>query len=729
MEFANFLRVLLRYKKTLLIIPLITMVAAFFLLRNMANTYRSTSRIATGIVERSDEFITKNVMMESKITQEFSNIIQMMLLKKVVNQVSYQLMIHDLLRKETPYRKQSSLVNNLTDDERKRAIATLTQKYNRQEELSLFDKDQNFYNKLLISQKYDYESLTKKLNVYRLQTSDYIYLDFESENPILSAYVLNMLSKESIAYYTNSVNQKKDATINFLDSSLKAKEVTLQGRMNAYKAFKIKHKILDVNNQANVLMGQIADYESKRQEAVKNISAYSSILNDIDAKLDPNDKKNLENSVTKSNMEILTTRNRLSTLNDEYIKNNFDPKYKVRIDSLTGVLTNHINDANDRTTYNTSSAKQDLVKERLNTEINLEIAKNSVSSLNSMVNNLNGQLSVLAPNQANMQEYETQIQNDTKEYLELQNRFNQTKLESSFPVKLRQVEAAMPEAPEPSKKIIMLGLAGVVSFMFTVVVLFIMYYVDNTVNDVQELADSTQQPVIGTLSLIRGATLEPDALWDKSNDTPVLKQFKSQLRSIRFEIDNDLGESKILAITSLDNSEGKTFLALNLAYAYKMINKKVLLIDGNFDHSNLREIVEPDLYLEDFLLSKQNTRAIYELEKKFVVMANKGEDVSLLELSNPVNIQAKLQALREQFDIILIEIPSLAQFNKAREWVSFSDKVVPVFAAGQNITSGKKKEIEYLSSIHQKLAGWVMNKVVSKKDTEEKLKAVKKTYA
>lgn len=729
MELANFLKVLLGYKKTLILIPMITVVVAFFLLRNLPKTYRSTSRIATGLVERQDEFINKNVLMETKISQEFSNIIQMMLLKKVVNQVSYQLMIHDLSKNEAPYRKQGSLVENLTDAERKHAIRVYTQKYNNMEELYLWDNDQNWLNKLMVSKNFDYESLTKKLNAYRLQTSDYIYLDFESENPMLSANVLNTLSKEFINYYTSIVNQKKEKTVSYLDSSLKVREASLTAKMNALRDFRIKHNILDVNNQANVLMGQIADYESKRQEAVKNMSAYSSVLKDIDAKLDPAETKSLENNITKSNQDIIATRNRLSSLNDEYVKNNFDARYKPRIDSLQAALTTHINEANDRTTYNTSTAKQDLVKERMNTEINLEMAKNSMASLNDMVKNLSGKLNVLAPSQASIQAYQAQIENESREYVDLQNKFNQTKLESSFPIRLRQVEVAMPETAEPSRKLIMMFLAGAVSFMFTVVVLFIMYYVDNTVNDVQELADSTQQPVLGTLNLMRGATLEPDALWEKSNDTPALKQFKSQLRSIRFEIDNDLGDAKIIAVTSLEPSEGKTFLTLNLAYAYKMINKKVMLIDGNFDNPSIREILQPDLYLEDFLLSKQNVHDLYEMDKKFVVMGNKGEDVSLLEISNHVTIQSKLQALREQFDIILIEIPSLAQFNKAREWVSFSDKVVPVFAAGQNITKGKKKEIEYLSSLHNRLAGWVMNKVVSEKGNQEKTKAAKKTYA
>nr|MDQ6901613.1 lipopolysaccharide biosynthesis protein [Bacteroidota bacterium] len=304
MEFDNFLKGLLRYKKTLILVPLITGIVTFFLVRNLPKTYKSTARIATGLVERTDEFINKNILMDSKISQEFSNIIQMMLLKKVVNQVSYQLIIHDLNPNVAPYRKQSSLVENLSNEQRKDATDVFTKKYNTMEELYLFDKDQSTLNKLLVSKKYDYESLTDKMNIYRLQTSDYIYLDFESENPMLSAFVLNTLSKEFIGYYTSIINQRKEKTVVYLDSLLKVKQESLNTKILALKNYKIKNHILDVNNQANVLMGQIADFQSKRQEAVKNITAYTSVLQNLNTSLEPDEKKSIEGSLTKSNQDI-----------------------------------------------------------------------------------------------------------------------------------------------------------------------------------------------------------------------------------------------------------------------------------------------------------------------------------------------------------------------------------------------------------------------------------------
>lgn len=729
MEFANFLKVLFRHLGVLILIPLISGVITFFLVGNLPKTYKSTSRIATGLVERSDEFINKNALIENKVSQEFSNIIQMMLLKKVVNQVSYQLMINDLSKNKAPYRKQSDLIEELSDENRKTAVDVFTQKYKKMEELSLWDQDQKALNKLMISKKYDYESLTKKLSAYRLQTSDYIFLEFESENPLLSAFVLNTLCKEFVGYYTSIVNQKKERTVAYLDSSLQVTQQSLADKVMALKNFKIKNRILDVNNQANVLMGQIADFQSKRQEAFKNISAYSSVLQNINAKLDPNERKTVENSVTKSNQEIVINRNRLNAINDEYIKSNFDPRYKSKIDSLQNVLTANIDDANDKTTYNTTTVKQDLVKEKMNTEINLEMAKNSVASLDNMVNSLTGKLNVLAPNQANIQGYEADIQNESKQYIDLVNKFNQTKLESSFPIRLRQVEMAMPEAAVPSKRILLVLLAGLVSFVFTVGVLFIMYYLDNTINDTQTLADSTKLPVLGSLGFMKGDVNDPGKLWSNEIESASFGKFKSQLRSVRFEIDNELANSKIIAITGLQAGEGKTFLALNLAYAYKMINKRVLLIDGNFDNPELSNTIKPDLFLEDFLVADQQFNDADNLNKQFVVMGNRGEDVSLLELSNNTTIQNRLQCLRNSFDIILIEIHSLDSFNKAREWISFSDKVIPLFAAGQTISEPKKREIEYLANLNGKVLGWIMNKMVSANEKPGKQKSAKKLYA
>jgi uncharacterized protein involved in exopolysaccharide biosynthesis len=317
MEFTNFLKLLFRHKATLILVPLITVIGIFFLVRNMPDVYTSRSRLSTGIVDKSDALIANNdYVQESKTTQEFSNLIEMILLKKMINQISYQLIIHDLTN-NPPFRKPGAVLAKWNEDQKKRALEIFTQKYNDRQELEETDSTQQALFKLLKSMKYDEESIRKKLSVYRVNNSDFIDLKFDSENPMLSAFLLNTLCKEFISYYSTNMNENKSKAIAFLDSMMTKKQEALRAKMQALQNYKVKNGVLDVNDQGTSLIGQIAEFEAKKQEAQKNINAYSGALQNIDSKFNPNDRKYLESSLTEINQNINTTRNRLASLNDE----------------------------------------------------------------------------------------------------------------------------------------------------------------------------------------------------------------------------------------------------------------------------------------------------------------------------------------------------------------------------------------------------------------------------
>ncbi len=131
-----------------------------------------------------------------------------------------------------------------------------------------------------------------------------------------------------------------------------------------------------------------------------------------------------------------------------------------------------------------------------------------------------------------------------------------------------------------------------------------------------------------------------------------MQQFKDLLRSIRFEIDQELHGGKILAITSLTEGEGKTLLAISLAYSYSMINKKVLLIDGNFDNPTISKTIHPKMYVEDVF---RNTDANEPLNSTISVLGNRGGDITLLEIGDEKFIQNKFNELKQIYDVILIE--------------------------------------------------------------------------
>jgi uncharacterized protein involved in exopolysaccharide biosynthesis/Mrp family chromosome partitioning ATPase len=732
MELSQFLKLLYRNKWPLILIPLITTVCVLFLVKD-ANVYRSRARLSTGIVDRSDALINiMNHIQESKINQDFSNLIEMIMMKKMISQVSYKLILHDMTDPK-PFRKQSNALEELTEGEKNQALALFSEKYSRKAELMLSDEFQKKLTKVLKSMKYDEESIRKNLSVYRVNNSDFIDMQFESENPVLSAFILTTLSNEFITFYSENLNATKKESIAMLDSMMKQKQDTLRKKMHSLEAYKVKNGVLDINDQATTIIQQIAEFEAKRQEAQRNIYAYSGALSNINSKFDSKDRQYIESSLTLMNQDISTTRTRLNALNDEYIRSNFDPKYKQRIDSVQNVLTSQINRTNDSYTASPLSKKSDLVEQKLTYEVNLQMAKNSLASLSHEVNRLNGKLYSLVPDQATIKTLQDDIDIYTKEFIELSNKYNAANLEANFISKVRLVEPAEQGILQPSKKMLIVGFSGVIAFGICSMVLFIIFYIDRSIADAKSLANVAGQPVIGMLNQLPAYPVNIEKSWNQKTELPQWEEFKNQLRAIRFEIENDLKTAKIIGVTSFHEGEGKTFFAINLAYAYTMMNKRVLLIDGNFSSPSITEKMPEHHSLEDYLCSGPTELLYANPADKLVVLGNEGGDASILEVNTEAAIRHKLQLLKNEFDVIIIETPSLDTHNKAKEWIDFTDKISPVFTAGKSIKAAEKEMIEYLNAIGTKMCGWVLNKVKasSKKQSVRKgrIKKVKKVTA
>ena len=69
--------------------------------------------------------------------------------------------------------------------------------------------------------------------------------------------------------------------------------------------------------------------------------------------------------------------------------------------------------------------------------------------------------------------------------------------------------------------------------------------------------------------------------------------------------------------------------------------------------------------------------------------------------------------LRDAFDIVIIEAPSMDKLNKSREWIVLADKVLSVFSSGSTLKNSKLQNMQYFHEIGEDVfAGWVLNKVV-----------------
>ena len=435
-------------------------------------------------------------------------------------------------------------------------------------------------------------------------------------------------------------------------------------------------------------------------------------MQDIDKRFDPKERKYLESTTSKINQDILASTELLKSTMADYIRSNYDDRFKNRLDSMKAAVGVQINQSSDKYILNPLVSKENLVTQKLNMEIALDLARFSLSSLQNEIDRLNAQFNSLVPHEATIQSFEKSIDNAGQEYLAALSKFNQTNLETSFTIQMSQIELAMPSQPGPSKKMLLMVLSGVISFTFCLVVLFILFYLDNDLHSAKQLADVSGITVLGFLPSINQSLLDLQKLWNQNEVLDNKKEgpYRNLLRSVRFEIDNEMNGAKTLAITSIRAGEGKTFLSLSLAYAYAKAGKKFLLIDGNFDNGAITNTTRTQVFLEDFFSGQLKTSEFIN-QPQIAILGNRGGDTSLYELVHEDIIRTRLQQVKELFDIIIIESPSLLSLSKSKEWIAVTDKTVAVFEAEQRFTFAKELQIHYLKALDKKFIGWVMNKV------------------
>lgn len=707
----------------MVVIPVLVMIIAYLLTSKMPDVFVSKGTLTAGIVKASSSpasILEGTPLQESKVNQEFGNLIQLMQMKKVYDQVSYKLMLHDL-QDPVPFRKPSKLLSELNKEARAHAAEVYTDLYNKRQPLSLWSTDQKGLNDLLVSMGYDYESLFKKMRIYRIDNSDFITVEFESGNAILSAFVVNTISAEFISYHNYVTHESERNTIAFLENLLVQKRNALNNQVDSLRKFKIDNHILNLGEQARNLYAQMSELEEKIETGRKEMDANNGALENINNKFTSEERRNIDRTLVELNKSIATMEDRISELQSDYSRTG-DPRLKSSIDSMYTILKQKILAASERSVANPQAMKDNLVNQRMTLEVNNAMAQASIKTLQTELTKQKRRFDSLVPNEAVIQGYEGAISAASKEYQDVQWKYNQASMAFNNGQQVKQIEMAMPGNKLPSKKTLLVLVAGIGSVVLCLLVFFVLFYIDNSIKFASELANKTNFRVLGVLPFIRHSSLlDLNELWAANNQSDVDKFFRNQLRSARYETELCMEGSHMLTVTSMANGEGKTFLSMCLASAYAMVNKKVLLIDGNFTDNSISTITNPLYYIEDYLTNKTNIPYPGEATD-ITIIGNRGMDISLFEINTEPVIRQKIQQLKDAFDIIIVEAPSLNAMNQAKEWITVSDKVVAAFETNKALQTEQKNIIAYLRTLDTKFIGWIMNKLTSENEADNKRK-------
>lgn len=261
-------------------------------------------------------------------------------------------------------------------------------------------------------------------------------------------------------------------------------------------------------------------------------------------------------------------------------------------------------------------------------------------------------------------------------------------------------EAQLPAQKDSPKPVLNMAMAFLIGIIFSVGLVFLLEYLDNTIKTKEDVEKGAGLAVIGTLNL------------NEKKDNEISDQFRTLRANIRFSSIGD--EIKSIVVTSAIPGEGKSTVVSNLAVAMASSGKRVVIMDcdfrnptihKNFSLTNLTGLT--NVLVEDTKICEVITAT--KVPNLFVIPSGP-KRLNPTELLESKNMKIILSTITKAFDIVLIDTPSILSITDAQILSALVRGTIIVASYG-------KPQINDIINVKQKIekaGGWILGVVINK---------------
>ena len=695
MDFVYLLRVLLKRKWIIVGSAILAAFIAWYFTKDQPSEYRSIAQVSTGFTTNDVVSVNgENNFFEADT--KFNNAIVTFTSPTVMSLLSYSVILHDL---ENPSQAFRNLSNEQKQSDVYKAVdinhakEVFNGKLNSMSVLTSYKPEEKKLIEFLRLYGYDYGSLASNLNVYRLERTDYIQIDYRSENPELSAFVVNNVYKDFVRYYKFIRTERTSESIDTLQSLLERKR---QDRMEANQKI-ASTGLMNVDDANKSSFDLISSLQQTLDEEQDKLTTSQIALRSVN--------KQLGNAggpaATVDNSEVLKLRNQMNAANQQYLNSgSTDQDALNRYNDLKAQYQNKIKSVGAATGGSSSLLdKSTLLQRKSDLEVSIEAAKLHIASLQGKINQLKGSVSSAASRSAQAQSLSKDADLSDKEYLDLLQKYNTAVDQSNAAVNnFHQILVGQPAIePEPSKRLLIVGMAGMAVMVCSILIIVFLTYLDASVKTPTIFSRIVNLKLLALINFtnlknkdIAQVVANTSSTIDKLEKNRENK-FRESLRKFRYEVENS--GKKIFLFTSTKKGQGKTTLIQALSYSLSLSKKKVLIIDTNFCNNDLTVQLNGTPVLEKIIADDADDKLIEEIQNASVdvrtgmiyVIGCSGGDYTPSEVLPAKNLLQHLQKLTSVYDYIFLEGPPLNDFSDSKELTQYVDGIVAIFSARQAI--------------------------------------------
>lgn len=488
----------------------------------------------------------------------------------------------------------------------------------------------------------DYIGLTKnylgrlKINLSD-EKSNLINVKIVGSNPQREVDYLNTLSRVFIQFGLNEKNLASENTVNFIDSQLSGIVDSLQQAGKDFTNFRTQNRVVDLSQEAGLIMERMRELESNQAMAAMRLDYYNNLQQYM------GDAKQMEKMVAPSVVGITdpSLNAMVVRLGELYSRRNMLAQTVQEKNPSLIALDNEIS-------YTRKSLDENLKNLISNAEVEIQnLDQNKIK--------INAQLSRLPKTEQNLVNIKRSfdLNNELYTFL-LQKRAEAAIAKASTTPDVKALDIARVEnaIPMGSDKLIKLLLGLVVGLAIPAIFIFVLDMLNVKISNKEDIDKVTKLPFIGLISHNKLKTEFPVL---KNPQSGITESFRSVRTNLQYSLPKN--QSNVIAIQSMISGEGKSFVALNLALAFAINDKPVLLVDGDlrkpqlhysFKHNN-------DTGLSTYLMGKAIfDEVVHESKIKNLGFVTTGPLLrNSAELLDSDRLKEFLKDAKLQFDFII----------------------------------------------------------------------------
>lgn len=720
MDLLYLLHSLLRKKWIIIFATLVGLGAGIAFSLNIRKTYTALAQYSTGftIGQRvkiaGDESI--NIF---EVDFKFKNVMETFNSTTVMGMVSYELLLHDLNEKP-PFRvltAEQKANKNYKQIDPAKATRILRQKIVEMKTLNTYNPDEKDLYQLLQMYGYDHNSLDKTLLIERVGQSDYLNIWFKSENPELSAFVVNELGTAFERFYTNLYNRRSSESSAKLDSLTQAKQKEVMQLTKDFEDFKKNQSSPDIKGTAVAAMDMVNELNNKYADEQAKLNGLRQQLASVNTQLISLPTPSISNSNNAEKLSLIQENRELASQIAERGGN--APELEARRNRNLQRINELTPSTGGKSPAKIQEERDNLTTKKLGLEADIRAAEQNVSLYKIRLGAAQATASQGGGYDVQEASYEAQVKQANDELSYLKNSQQRAQDVSVAPdINFKQTLLAQPPLqPDPSKKMMIIAASGFAMFMLSTILIVLLDLIDGSLKTPSVFLRNTRLKLLSSLNKVNLRKKDVNTLFDPNNFTNATNDedlFIENIRKLRYEIESS--GRKIFLFTSNRPKEGKTTVMEALSNSLSLSKKRVLLIDSNFSNNTLTRKFNAKESLQQFSVNGEKNMldkfwaitSITNIPNVDIVGCNEGP-FTPSEVLPKNNLLENLREISDQYDYILIEGAALNKHADSKELSKYVEGIVSVFSANSVIRQSDKDSIYFLRNTGNKYVGAVLN--------------------